>query len=271
MGQFSWLDCCNKRPIVDNLAKTSYLLIPKEFRDEFGPVINEPCYAGYGRFGGLHGYDAYALVALWNRDHIGKENIRVPQEKQYAPADKFGDYYKRAVERYKNDCKRIEDFAVKKLSDGEMRKKWGDDYLREIGIDIACYDEENAALEYPLKITYNPNAVYEACPPSLGDPNQGWNYLSDEMFGTELGQKFNKMIDDVADKNKMDRDDILDFIEKCLSRSERDSMGTRAFLHELGYFEIYLSKAQENLMVAFRKEFSEYSDEFSEKDAPELE
>ena len=267
MGQFSWLDCCNKRPIVDNLAKTSYLLIPKEFKDEFGPVITEPCYAGYGRFGGLHGYDAYALVALWNRKSIGKNNIRVPDEARYS--EPF--YYEMALARYKNACERIEDFAVKELSHKEMIKKYGDDYLREIGIDIACYDEENAALEYPLKITYNPNAVYEACPPSLSDPGQGWDYLSEEMLQTDIGKRVDKLVDDIADNNSdMDRDDILDFITKCLRRAEQENMDTHAFIHELGYFEIYLSKSQEDTLVSFRKEFSEYSDEFSEKDTIEL-
>ena len=54
-----------------------------------------------------------------------------------------------------------------------MLEKYGQDYLRLIGIDIACYDDQNNALEYPIKITHDEYAVYENCNPSDGDPNQG--------------------------------------------------------------------------------------------------
>lgn len=52
--------------------------------------------------------------------------------------------------------------------------KGDDEEDREIGIKIACYDKQNAALKYPIKITHDPNAIYEDCKPSLSDPNQGW-------------------------------------------------------------------------------------------------
>ena len=49
-----------------------------------------------------------------------------------------------------------------------------EDKDREVGINIACYDKDNAKLKYPIKITHDANAVYEECGPSLSDPNQGW-------------------------------------------------------------------------------------------------
>ena len=55
-----------------------------------------------------------------------------------------------------------------------------DEADRYIGIKIACYDEQNASLRYPIKITHDPNAVYEDCEPSPGDPNQGWLLIEDE-------------------------------------------------------------------------------------------
>lgn len=55
-----------------------------------------------------------------------------------------------------------------------------DEVDRLVGIDIACYDEQNAALKYPIKITYDPDAVYEHCRPSKNDPNQGWLIEEDD-------------------------------------------------------------------------------------------
>ena len=86
------------------------------------------------------------------------------------------EYYLRGL---KLQCKKVERllaFKEGKLSDAEMVEKFSNDYKRIIGIDIACYDEQNAKLPYPIKITHNPNAVYEDCNPSLSDPNQGWEY-----------------------------------------------------------------------------------------------
>ena len=57
-----------------------------------------------------------------------------------------------------------------------------DEEDRLVGIDIACYDEQNAALRYPIKITHDPDAVYEECNPSPNDPNQGWLYEDDEEY-----------------------------------------------------------------------------------------
>ena len=51
--------------------------------------------------------------------------------------------------------------------------------LRWLGIVMACYDEDNAALEYPIKITTR-EMEYEDVEPSLSDPNQGWESDDDE-------------------------------------------------------------------------------------------
>ena len=45
--------------------------------------------------------------------------------------------------------------------------------LRWLGIIMACYDEDNFALEYPIKIT-SKEMEYEHTSPSKSDPNQGW-------------------------------------------------------------------------------------------------
>ena len=60
------------------------------------------------------------------------------------------------------------------VDDDTMREKYGDEYEREIGIAVACYDEQNARLKYPIKMTYDETAIYEGCKPSKGDPRQGY-------------------------------------------------------------------------------------------------
>lgn len=44
---------------------------------------------------------------------------------------------------------------------------------REKGIELACYDEDNAQLHYPIKISLDSSAVYEECEASKRDEMQG--------------------------------------------------------------------------------------------------
>ena len=162
MGQFSWLDCCNtSRQILDGVHENVYLLIPKEFG---GGHILETDYDGYGRFGG---HDVYDLVADWNKDMIP--------------------YIIHLIEKGKWHCSTTKDditvmrcfYAGEQIPD--HIQSWKKE-KRNIGITIACYDEDNARLEYPIKITHDPNAVYEQCDPSLVDPDQGWKRNDDDEW-----------------------------------------------------------------------------------------
>lgn len=54
-----------------------------------------------------------------------------------------------------------------------------DKECRGLGIDIACYDEDNAKLKYPIKIA-SQDIKYESAGISKGDPNQGWHYEDDD-------------------------------------------------------------------------------------------
>ena len=143
MGQFSWLDCVDKRPILDNVCENSYVLIPKEFG---GGHIEEHCYNGYGNFGEI---DIYDLIPVWNKDMI-PEIIRRAKNGHWTAS--------------------IEEEQLLKFYNGEDI----DVPLRYLGIEMACYNTDNAQLEYPIKITHHKDAVYEDCDPSLSDPNQGW-------------------------------------------------------------------------------------------------
>lgn len=159
MGQFSWLDCKNGSQILDDVHADVYLLIPKEFG---GGHIHETDYEGYGEFGGK---DVYDLVVDWNKDMIP--------------------WILRSAEKGKWHCSISDDDKVvmecfcygNPIPDsisGWMTEK------RHVGIIMACYDEDNARLWYPIKITHDPNAVYEDCEPSPSDPHQGWSYEDED-------------------------------------------------------------------------------------------
>lgn len=144
MGQFSWLDCKTGEQVLDDVPRKVYVLVPKEFG---GGHIEETCYNGYGDFGGN---DIYELVVDWNKAHL---------------------------DEYRKD-KTFEGEWFQKM--GSVEEAFEKMEKRVIGISIACYDKDNARLAYPIKITHDPDAVYEDCKPSKSDPNQGWYFGDDE-------------------------------------------------------------------------------------------
>lgn len=152
MGQFSWLDCQTGDQILDDYKRTSYLLVPRDFG---GGHIEEPCYDGYGNFGGN---DVYDLVADWNKEMIPEIVRRIRKGSWVCTKEE-------------SDCEKL--MAFYNDEPYSCDKRW-------LGILMACYDEDNASLEYPIKITYDPNAVYENCKPSPSDPDQGWGPAYDD-------------------------------------------------------------------------------------------
>lgn len=196
MGQFSWIYSNTGKAMKDNKVKNSYLLVPPEFQDEYGTYIKEECYDGYGHMGE---YDVYALVALWNRKYIPKDyqtfygDLKEPKLEDYGGLYEFEkaklrkeglseeeinmaeekqrrEYYERGMATYKERIAVLNEFIS---SDKEYDAKKDVSFLREIGIDIACYDKDNAKLKYPIKIT-SKKMAYDEADASKSDPNQGW-------------------------------------------------------------------------------------------------
>ena len=158
MGQFSWMDCKFKdQQILDDVNDDVYLLVPQQFG---GGHIHEECYDGYGRFGS---HDVYDLIADWNREFI-PQMLRMIESGEW----------KCNVTPY--DIKALHEFYEGKPFSNETYEK------RYIGIVMACYDEDNERLPYPIKITHVPYSVYEMCDPSPSDPNQGWLVEEDEEY-----------------------------------------------------------------------------------------
>ena len=119
------------------------------------------------------------------------------------------------------DCQDI--YAVVARWNAPEKCNGDDDHDREIGIDIACDDEDNARLQYPIKITHDVTAVYEDCQPSENDPYQGWFHkafdpskemptegdvirLGDESFYTVRIEHSDLMDDDKIFYRSFDRD-----------------------------------------------------------------
>ncbi len=190
MGQFSWLDCHSEVKRNIRVGKKCYVLLPKHMN--LGEKIEEPCYDGYGHFGT---FDIYELVAEMNRDYLLEDMLDKPaledfgsyyefekdemrkngmseEEIEVACKEKQKENYERALESYKEDLEILNRYK-NGASDEEMDKEYDEDWKRDLGLNIACEDDQNIALPYPIKITYSEYAKYESCPPSLSDPRQG--------------------------------------------------------------------------------------------------
>lgn len=154
MGQFSWLYSNTGKQMVDGKQKDSYLLVPEKFQKEMGEKwLLETCYDGYGNFCSM---DIWLLAEKWNRAFIPEILKRHREGNWHCSFDE-------KTERSMAD-----------LYAGRRKEKdFNEEELRWIGICMACYDEDNFALPYPIKITDEPMEYRDALP-SESDPDQGW-------------------------------------------------------------------------------------------------
>lgn len=148
MGQFSWIYSDTNKQVIDNRRADAYLLVPRAFQEKYGKSIYESCYDGYGHFGK---YDVYDLIPEWNKGMIPEIIHRI----------KNGNWHCRTSE---NDIINLQNYYDGNKISCELR--W-------LGIVMARYDEDNFALEYPIKITSR-EMEYENVSASERDPKQGW-------------------------------------------------------------------------------------------------
>lgn len=180
MGCFSWICSDDDRPLVIGKDEEFALLLPD------GGKLIDTQYDGYGR---ICGRDIYALVAMWNREEVKR--------------DGYEHYANRGSSFVDSECKA--DY-LSDMSDEEFEKKWDDDHVRDIGIDIACYDEQNASLEKPIKLVHNTSLNYKDVEASKSDPNQG---ADDEVEENDYDDEYD---DDYFDD--YDPDELIDD-EEC--------------------------------------------------------
>ena len=148
MGQFSWIYSDTKEQMINGRMVDSYLLVPPPFQEKYGISIHTHCYDGYGNFGA---YDVFDLVAEWNKEMIPE-----------------------IIRRVKNGSWKcsVRESEIKNLINYYEGKPISCE-LRILGITMACYDEDNFALEYPIKIVTKDMDYFNVLP-SRSDPNQGW-------------------------------------------------------------------------------------------------
>ena len=165
MGMFSWKTSDTDKSISNVYsirgALPVYVLIPKELHKEFDEYIYEPMYEGYGEFCGV---DIYNLVADMNRKYLAKhpEFIIKSRGKKISEYDWYPLYANLSLD---------EDDITDKMK--EIDADWWE--YRVIGINLACADEDNANLPYPIKITEYPSR-YETAAPSDSCEYQGFFY-----------------------------------------------------------------------------------------------
>lgn len=157
MGCFSWMfaDKDNEKNL--KIEHKGYLLLPN------GGELKESCYEGYGEF---DGQDAYDLVADWNREYLSHHpEFFIPR---HGRVDSFMWY------PYYADLSLNRDEVVAKIL-ADPKAPYGNRLYeyRFIGIDIACYDDQNAALPYPIKIVSKRGFKYDEVSASESDPEQG--------------------------------------------------------------------------------------------------
>ena len=140
MGQYSWIYSDSNKHVINDKLSDTYLLVPKPFQQKYGKAIYESCYDGYGNFGG---YDVHDLIPEWNRDMIPEIINRIRKGNWECCADE-------------NDVNNLQAYYEGKEIDCELR--W-------LGIIMSGYDEDNAALKYPIKITTK-KLEYETVSPS---------------------------------------------------------------------------------------------------------
>jgi len=150
MGQFSWIYSDTGKQVLDNHRANTYLLIPEPFQVQYGKHLYELCYDGYGHFAGQ---DIYILTAVMNREFI-PEVVSLMKNGKWKCSNK------------EKDIRILQSYAEGEDPEDRERMRW-------IGILLACYDEDNFRLKYPIKITSKPMR-YEDAEPSETDPNQGW-------------------------------------------------------------------------------------------------
>lgn len=171
MGMFSWKTSDTKQSIRVGSSRPVYLLQPGDL-----PAIEEPCYQGYGEFGGV---DAHVWLARMNvpaakdMDHESQRLMGIAIEFGGVLKDvESGDFW-----HIINDCRCLVpgrffagryDDPIPDLGGASANDLVADKRLVKHNI---C---DLMAIRYPLKFSFNSSADYESLPAAVECPDQGF-------------------------------------------------------------------------------------------------
>lgn len=148
MGYFTWTDA-RRHPrkrkdgryvVADRIGYGGYAKVVCPDNTE----IIEKYYEGYGMFGD---HDIYDLVVDWNKNYLKDIFDKMPE-------DHWGYHFREAAIAFQEDNlielrKEIERLIEHGIEGKYIVSEW----KRSIGIAIACEDEDNRSLPFPIKIT----------------------------------------------------------------------------------------------------------------------
>lgn len=183
MGSFTWLRA-NKNISENEQANICYgekikVLIP----NEFGGGCIEGEYLDYGLVEETDGnqYDLLELVAIWNSPEIRNKLTELG---------------------YQN-------VNLKAVGEEGTIDSKTTDIIRSYGITIACYDEDQAKIKFPLKLIDTKTEItYEDCEYfSIGDPKQGfeeWNWEEfDEVMSYYQTRDYENYMNELKTKKRV--------------------------------------------------------------------
>ena len=177
MGFFSWETADTKESIpnihanndVANAGRPVYLLQPNG-----EPPIKECAYAGHGRFGGVDAYEWLARMNFNNDDICLAIN-----------AECGNYYYCPENDTYYICTIHLEPETLALVLNVDISKVKGFSHYDQVQpngetpntlIKNERGEKRKVALRYPLKFSFNPDAVYEDLPASKDCPYQGFFY-----------------------------------------------------------------------------------------------
>ena len=172
MGFFSFKTADTQESIANEYSgkevKPVYLLQPNGL-----PAIKEPCYSGYGVFGGVD-----------CNEWLAKFNLSQDASPELADFIDYGSYYEDDNAYYvfgmpvtEEEIRRFLPNKTKPLISFERYNKpiaggkTPNDYIKE-----GLWKEHSIELKYPLKFSFDPKARYENLPASKSCEYQGFFY-----------------------------------------------------------------------------------------------
>ena len=148
MGYFTWTDARRhprKRKSGEYVAadRVGYGGYAKVVCPDNTEII-ETYYEGYGDF---DGHDIYDLVVDWNKNYLSDIFNKKSE-------DSWGYELKElAIAFQSDDVLKLREEIDRLIESGQYGSYFRNEWKRHIGIAIACDDEDNRNLPFPIKIT----------------------------------------------------------------------------------------------------------------------